>query len=114
MLDELDAVAAAPDHHRVLLETEQIRVLETLIRPGEQTAVHTHVWGGYFYILSWSDFVRYDHQGQVMADSRQMASALQPGMAISAAPLPPHSLRNVGNQNIHIILTELKNGSTKV
>lgn len=42
-MDPLDAVMAAPNHHKVLLENDQIRVLETLIRPGEETAVHTHV-----------------------------------------------------------------------
>jgi len=26
MLDQLDAVAAAPEHHKVLLETDKIRV----------------------------------------------------------------------------------------
>jgi hypothetical protein len=45
MLDQLDAVAAAPEHHKVLLENDQIRVLETLLKPGEETAVHTHVMG---------------------------------------------------------------------
>jgi len=108
MLDPLDAVTAAPEHHKVLLENDQIRVLETLIRPGEETAVHTHVWGGYLYIISWSDFIRYDDQGNVMVDSRQMASTPQAGTAVWAAPLPPHSLRNVGQQNIHVILTEFK------
>ena len=46
-MDQLDAVAAAPEHHKVLLENDQIRVLETLILPGEETAVHTHVWSGF-------------------------------------------------------------------
>lgn len=34
MLDQLDAVAAAPKHHKVLLENDQILVLETLLKPG--------------------------------------------------------------------------------
>ncbi|MBF6594840.1 MAG: hypothetical protein IVW51_10390 [Thermaceae bacterium] len=109
MLDELDAVAAAPEHHKVLLENEHVRVLETLILPGEETAVHTHVWGGFLYIISWSDFVRYDEHREVMMDSASMQSRPVPGIAIPAAPLPLHSLRNVGEQNIHVILTELKN-----
>jgi len=109
MLDEFDAVTAAPEHHKVLLENEHIRVLETLIRPGEETAMHTHVWGGFLYILSWSDFVRYDQHREVMMDSASMKSRPVPGTAIPAAPLPLHALRNVGEGNIHVILTELKN-----
>lgn len=108
MLDQLDAVAAAPDHHRILLETDHVRVLETLIKPGEETAVHTHVWGGYLYILSWSDFVRYDEHRKVTMDSARMEAAPLAGTAVVAAPLPRHSMRNVGQQNIHVILTELK------
>ena len=108
MLDQLDAVAACPKHHKVLLETDQIRVLETIIKPGEETAVHTHVWGGYLYILSWRDVIRYDENRNVMMDSAKLGLAPEPGTAIPAPPLPPHSLHNVGNQNIQVILTELK------
>jgi hypothetical protein len=108
ILDQLDAVAVAPEHHKVLLETDKIRVLETLLLPGEETAVHTHVWSGLLYIISWSDFVRYDEHRNVMMDSARMKSALISGTAIPAAPIPPHSLRNVGTENIHVILTEFK------
>jgi hypothetical protein len=108
MLDEFDAVSAAPDHHKVLFEDDRVRVLETLIRPGEETAVHTHVWSGVLYIVSWSDFVRYDEHRHVMMDSARMASTPMPGTAIPAAPLPLHSLQNVGTRDIHVILTEFK------
>ncbi len=111
ILDELDAVVAAPRHHKVLLEDDRIRVLETLILPGEETAVHTHVWSGYLYIVNWSDFVRYDADRNVMLDSSSLASPPAPGSAIWAPPLPPHSLLNVGNTNIHVILTEFKHSA---
>ncbi len=54
----LDAVQKDPDHHGVLLENEHVRVLDALLRPGEQTEIHTHVWPSALYVLSWSDFVR--------------------------------------------------------
>jgi len=41
---ELDAVAAAPESHRILLENEHVRVLEVVIRPGEKEPAHTHPW----------------------------------------------------------------------
>jgi len=41
---ELDAVAAAPESHRVLLENDQVRVLEVVIRAGEKEPAHTHPW----------------------------------------------------------------------
>src|SRR5262249_61434462 len=42
--DSLDALAAAPESHRSLLEDETVRVLETRIVPSEVTRVHTHRW----------------------------------------------------------------------
>jgi len=109
MLDPLDAVVAAPEHHKLLLENDDFRVLETLILPGDETKVHTHKWGGYLYILSWSDFIRYDGDGNIVLESRDIPVPPAPGTAILAPPLAPHSLRNVGQSNIHVILTEIKN-----
>ena len=108
MLDQLDAVAAAPEHHKVLLESDQVRVLETLLKPGEETAVHTHIWSGFLYIISWGDFVRYDEHRNVIMDSSLMTNTPVPRTAVPAAPIPPHSMRNVGTRNIHVILTEFK------
>ena len=36
--DELDALIAAPEHHKLLLENDSVRVLDTLILPNEITA----------------------------------------------------------------------------
>jgi hypothetical protein len=35
--DSLDALVAAPKHHTLLLENEQVRVLDTRIEPGDST-----------------------------------------------------------------------------
>jgi quercetin dioxygenase-like cupin family protein len=66
--DDLDALVAAPDHHTLLHENDRVRVLDTCIRPGDQTPVHTHRWPAALYILSWSQFVRYDDKGTVLLD----------------------------------------------
>jgi hypothetical protein len=109
MLDEFDAMTASEEHHKVLFEDEYVRVLETLIRPGEETALHTHVWAGHLYIISWSDCLRRDEERNVLMDSRHMAFPPVPGTVIPASALPLHSLHNVGTQNIHVIMTEFKN-----
>src|SRR4051812_33630631 len=74
-----DAMKAAPDHHSILLENDQVRVLDTRLRPGEHTPIHTHEWPGALYVLSWSDFIRRDADGNIMADSRAMRSSPRPG-----------------------------------
>ena len=103
----LDAVHRDPDHHDVLLENEHVRVLDALLRPGEQTEIHTHVWPSALYVLSWSDFVRIDPQGKVIADSRTM-NRPRAGEAIWSPALPPHRVRNVGSADLRLIAVELK------
>lgn len=107
----LDALIAAPKHHRLMLENESVRVLETKILPGEMAPVHTHCWPAAYYVISWSDFVRRDEKGEVMVDSREKGITITPGEAIWAGELGPHTLENVGDQPIHIISVEVKNPS---
>jgi hypothetical protein len=106
--DSLDALVAAPAHHRLLFENEYVRVLDTRIAPGERTPVHTHRWAATHCVLSWSDFVRRDADGAVLVDTRNAATAPTPPTALWGEALPPHSLENVGTAPIHIISTELK------
>jgi hypothetical protein len=108
MLHQFDAVTAAPEHHKVLLENDQVRVLETIIKPDEETAVHTHIWSGVLYIIAWSNIVRFDEHRNVMMDSRTLPSTPAVGTAMMSAPLGLHSLKNVGTGNLHVILTEFK------
>jgi len=106
--DELDAVVAAPAHHHVLLENERVRVLETRIEPGDATPVHTHRWPNVQYVLSGTDFVRYDGDGGVALDTRAGAGPPRPATTLWSGPLPPHSLENVGEAELRVIMVELK------
>ena len=109
-LDPLDALAAASEHHKLLFEDDRVRVLDTLIRPGDRTAVHTHQWPSVHYVLSWSDFLRYDANDIVLFDSRSMAVKPEVGTALPGPPLPLHSLLNIGDADLHVISVELKRG----
>lgn len=91
---------AAPEHHTLLLENDQLRVVVTHVPPGERTAVHTHHWGGVLYVLSWSQFVRRDGKGNVLVDSRLNPALQTPAQAMIAAPLPPHTFENVGGSGV--------------
>jgi quercetin dioxygenase-like cupin family protein len=104
----LDAMTAAPDHHYLLFENEHVRVLDSLLRPGEATPVHTHRWPSLLYVLSTSDFVRYRPDGEVVLDSRGSESMAEPGKAIWSPPLKPHFVRNVGDGDLRVISVELK------
>jgi hypothetical protein len=106
--DALDAVIAAPQHHILLLENDRVRVLETVIRPGERTAVHTHRWPMMIHVLSRSDFVRYDERGVINFDTRRFPAKNEPSKVMWSEPLPPHALENVGGRDLHVISVEVK------
>jgi hypothetical protein len=99
--DELDALVAAAAHH------ERVRVLETRIPPNETTAVHTHRWPNVQHVLSSTDFVRRDGEGAVLRDTRSIGRP-EPGATLWSEALPPHSIENVGEADLHVIMVELK------
>jgi len=105
---ELDALIAAPDHHKLLMENDEVRVLETRILPGDKTPVHTHCWSSVYYILSLSPFIRRDHEENILLDSRTVPPMPESLKVLWSAPLPPHSLENVGEKEIYLISVEIK------
>jgi hypothetical protein len=106
--DELDALTASPEHHKLLMENDSVRVLDTFIPPGQITNLHTHKWPATLYVISWSDFIRYDAEGNVIADSRKFPQKPSPSTAVWSEPLKPHRLENIGENVIRIISVELK------
>jgi len=107
-LPELDALIAAPEHHKLLFENERVRVIDANIPAGDLTAVHTHQFAASHIVISWSDFIRYDAGGNVLVDSRSLGKSFAPHSALWSEPLGPHALKNVGKQELHIISVEVK------
>ncbi len=85
MTDIIDALTAAPKHHKLLFENEYVRVLDTSIPP-----------------------IRYDSEGNVIFDSRGLSKPLTEASALWSEPLSPHALKNTGNKKLHIISVEVK------
>ncbi len=105
--DSLDALIAAPKHHMLILENDRVRVVRTFIPAGDFVPVHTHRWPGVVHILSWSDFIRRDNNGEVLFDSRTVIAPQLPGVQYTEALLP-HSVENIGDTDIDLYLVELK------
>jgi hypothetical protein len=106
--DSLDAVIAAPRHHRLVLENERVRVLDTRIPVGDTVPVHTHRWPAVYYSVQFSHFIRRDGEGKVLFDSRVAGVGPREGTGNFIESLPPHSIENVGDVEIHLISVELK------
>jgi hypothetical protein len=58
-------------------------------------------------VLSWSDFIRRDDQGNILADSRGKPAPAA-GEALWIEPLPPHYVENIGSSDLRIIAVEVK------
>ena|SRR2546430_8962875 len=109
--EHLDALVAAPAHHTLLYENDAVRVLDTRIKAGDRTPVHTHCWPAALYILRWSSFVRRDAVGETILDSRLVPSLTTSPQARWSEALAPHSLENVGTTDLHVISLEMKHRS---
>lgn len=105
--DAFDALSAAPEHHKLMMENDEVRVLEALIPPGERTNVHSHCWPGVQYVISFSHFIRRDATGNVTLDSRTQPP-IADGTTLWSAPLGPHSAENVGERELRVLIVELK------
>jgi mannose-6-phosphate isomerase-like protein (cupin superfamily) len=106
--DELDALVAAPENHHVLLENDQVRVIQTQVPVGATTPLHTHRWASVEYVLSTTDFIRRDGNGDIVLDTR--AAHARPGTleVLWSGPRPPHSIENVGDTELRVLMVELK------
>jgi hypothetical protein len=106
--DSLDAMIAAPQYHKLLLENDRVRVLDTVIPVGDIVPVHTHRWPAVYYTIVPGDFIRRDGEGQILFDSRTVPGMLTASAANFIECLPPHSVENVSGTEIHLISVELK------
>ncbi len=106
--DSLDALQAAPQHHHLLFENRQVRVLDTCIHAGDRTPVHTHRWPAVHHVVSWSVFVRRDAAHRVLMDSRDRPPPVERPLVLWSEPYPPHTLENVGAADLEVISVELK------
>ncbi len=106
---EKDAVVAAPNNHKVLLDNESVRVLDVTVAPGEVEPVHSHRWRSVLYILEAGDFIDRDAGGKVIFDTRSLQTPLKLPLTMWKEPEAPHSVENLSNsKTIHLVRVELK------
>lgn len=110
---DYDSVIAAPEQHKILLETDDVRVLEVTIAPGVVEPFHDHRWPSVLYFQSAGDFLDRDQQGNILMDSRTMDPPLNFPVTMASKPKSvPHSIENLSQtETIRMIRFELKNAS---
>ena len=101
---------AAPGNHSLLFENDRVRVAQTRILPGHSTPVHTHRWPSVMFVLASSDLLRSDDLGNVLMDTRQSSEVPALNSPAWLEPLPPHSVKNVGDAEFRGVQVEIKDG----
>jgi len=105
---DLDGPIAAPGHHRVVFECDQVRVIETVIRSGDTAPLHTHATPHLTILRSGSEFIRRGANGSILLAAH--ATAGDPGLPRYAWSdgLPAHTLENLGPDDLVATTVELK------
>lgn len=100
-LEQIDAVAAAPDLFKVLLENDHVRVIEYQLAPGEKDAPHTHP-PKVSYILAGGRLRIHPAQGEPF-DADEVAGEVSWDDARAW-----HFVENIGETPVRILLVEPK------
>jgi hypothetical protein len=107
----MDAVVAAPDSHRVLLDDDRARVLEVTVGPETAEPVHTHRLPSLMVVLSPAR-IRY-FEGE-RGDQFRYESPHEPRPTVPRAhwmpPEGPHRVENIDQIPYRAIRVELKDG----
>jgi hypothetical protein len=88
----LDAVVAAPNHHKVIFENERLRVLEVTLEPNDEEPIHL---------------------GTKLPSNRDVMQAIQSwngqgSLVVRMAPQPLGRVFNASGKTIHGIRVEMK------
>lgn len=110
----LDAVTAAPRHHKVLFENDKLRVLEVTLEPNDEEPVHHHRWPSVFVLDQVKPpVVDITPDGQHLPPNRDVLAALQSWdgtgcLVVNMAPQPAGRVLNQSDVALHGIRIEMK------
>jgi hypothetical protein len=111
----LDAVVAAPKHHRVVFENENLRVLEVTLEAGDEEPVHHHRWPSVFvFDRVQGPVFDYGPDGQQLPPNHDVIKAIeawdgQGCLVVSMSPQRAGRVFNASGKTIHGIRVEMKN-----
>ena len=98
-----EALTAAPQHHTLLFENDEVRDLTVTIEPGVKEPFHAHRYASVIYDEQPSHLVEY------LADGTKVDRGVRaPGGARWLPIGPPHALENVGATPLRVVRVELK------
>lgn len=103
---ENDALAAAPQNHKLLFENDDVRVLEVTVPPGVREPLHAHPYPSVLYYISAAHMKEYS-PGAPGVDRGHKDD----GAVIFLPVGPPHQMENLETSKpLKAIRVELKKG----
>jgi beta-alanine degradation protein BauB len=97
----IDGLKASTANFKLLLENKHVRVLEYTLKPGEKDTPHTHPAKS-SYIVSGGKIKVYLENGETLIFDEKA------GTANWGDYVGKHSVENIGNTTVIIVLTEIK------
>jgi|GEM_PF-343278 quercetin dioxygenase-like cupin family protein len=95
-----DVVNVSPETHKVLLENEHVRVLDSHAKPGEKVGMHSHPASVLYYLTDGKLKITYP-------DGRTEERNVKAGTSAWSEAVT-HAVENVGANELHEVHTELK------
>lgn len=95
-----DPISVAPNAYKVSTENQYVRALDTHIKPGEKTSMHSHP--GYVSISLSPCKVRF-----TSADGKTEDAELNAGDCVWREA-ETHSVENIGSTECHVLNVEIK------
>jgi hypothetical protein len=114
---DLDAVVAAPKHHKVIFENEKLRVLEVTLAPQDEEPVHHHRWPSIFVLDQIQPPVHdISPDGIQLPPNRDIIKALEAWdgkgcLVVHMSPQPAGRVLNASQTTAHGIRVEMKNAT---
>jgi hypothetical protein len=111
---DLDAVIAAPKHHKVLFENERLRVLEVTLEPDDEEPVHHHRWPSVFVFDQVQGPVHdFAADGTQLPPNRDVIRAIgawdgRGCLVVNMAPQAAGRVLNASGKRLHGIRVEMK------
>jgi hypothetical protein len=110
----LDAVTAAPKHHKVVFENDRLRVLEVTLDPDDEEPVHHHRWPSVFvFDRIKGPILDISPDGRQLPPDRDVIKALEAWngegcLVVHMAPQPAGRVLNASGERLHGIRIEMK------
>ena len=103
-----DAVPAAPRFHKVVYESDDVRILEVTVLPGERETTHHHQWPSVMVVDSRPKYINYDKEGREIPPAVQAGGAPEMPIVARLPAQAEHAIHNLGTTSFHAIRIEYK------